>query len=184
MSDPVTRLNAAPAAPVMTKWIERIRGAVGMVVIWVVGWSFVGALLGLLVGALFSPDGIEATRVAGVIRLSIQASVACGGTFSVVLAIAGRRRTFDEMSLPLFAAWGAFAASVVLGLAILGGGVEQFLAPAGLIVASVVVLLGAGSAAGSLALARRADDRELLDAGADIAEVGLTKEERRELLGT
>ncbi len=46
-----------------------------------------------------------------------------------------------------------------------------------------LTLLGAGSAAGSLALARKADDRELLDAGADVAEVGLTKEEKRELLG-
>jgi len=41
---------------------------------------------------------------------------------------------------------------------------------------------GAGSAAGSLALARRADDRELLDAGADVADIGLTEEEKRELL--
>ena len=44
-------------------------------------------------------------------------------------------------------------------------------------------LIAAGSAAGSLALARSADDRELLDAGADVADIGLTKEEKRELLG-
>lgn len=41
---------------------------------------------------------------------------------------------------------------------------------------------GAGCAAGSLALARRAGDRELLDAGADVGEAGLTKDEARELL--
>ena len=46
----------------------------------------------------------------------------------------------------------------------------------------VLPLLAAGSAAGSLALARRADDRELLDAGADVADIGLTEEEKRELL--
>ena len=40
----------------------------------------------------------------------------------------------------------------------------------------------AGSASGSLALARRADDRELLEAGADVADIGLTEEEKRELL--
>ena len=50
------------------------------------------------------------------------------------------------------------------------------------IVASGVALMGAGSAAGSLALARRADDRELLDAGADNDDIGLTEEEKRELL--
>ena len=46
----------------------------------------------------------------------------------------------------------------------------------------VLTLLGAGSAAGSLALARRADDRELLEHGADVADIGLTDEEKRELL--
>ncbi len=43
-------------------------------------------------------------------------------------------------------------------------------------------LMGAGSASGSLALARRAHDGELLDAGADVADIGLTEEEKRELL--
>jgi hypothetical protein len=47
---------------------------------------------------------------------------------------------------------------------------------------SVVTLLGAGSAAGSLALARRTDDQELLEHGADVADIGLTEEEKRELL--
>ncbi len=49
-------------------------------------------------------------------------------------------------------------------------------------IAGVLALLGAGSAAGSLALARRADDRELLEHGADVADIGLTEEEKRELL--
>ncbi len=53
-----------------------------------------------------------------------------------------------------------------------------------MIFVSVVTLLGAGSAAGSLVLARRADDRELLEDGEDVADIGLTEEETRELLGT
>ena len=52
----------------------------------------------------------------------------------------------------------------------------------GLLRTGAVFLLGAGSAAGSLALARRADDRELLEHGADVADIGLTEEEKRELL--
>ena len=47
---------------------------------------------------------------------------------------------------------------------------------------SLVFLLGAGSPAGSLARARRTDDRELLDAGADVADIGLTEAEKRESL--
>ena len=62
---------------------------------------------------------------------------------------------------------------------VLGAPVSELLGPA-----SVLTLLGAGSAAGSLALARRADDRELLDASADVAEIGLTEKETHELLGT
>ena len=55
--------------------------------------------------------------------------------------------------------------------------------PSGLVNATFLALMGAGFAAGTLALARKAEDRELPEAGADVAEVGLTQEERRELLG-
>ena len=42
---------------------------------------------------------------------------------------------------------------------------------------------GAIAASGSLVVARRADDRGLLDAGGDVAGVGLTEKDERELLG-
>ena len=41
----------------------------------------------------------------------------------------------------------------------------------------------AGSAAGTLLLARMSEDRELLDASADVAEAGLSEGEARELFG-
>lgn len=44
-------------------------------------------------------------------------------------------------------------------------------------------LLGAASASGSLALARAADDRELLEEGEQTAGIGLSPDERRTLLG-
>ena len=44
-------------------------------------------------------------------------------------------------------------------------------------------MLGASCAVGSLALARRADDQELLQSGEEAAEIGLTEEEKRQLLG-
>jgi len=101
-----------------------------------------------------------------------------GGAFSMVLGIAEGRRRFDEMSLPRFAAWGAISAFVLFALfGGFGGGLLG-----GMLYGSVYALLGAGSAAGSLALARRAEDREVLDAGADVADIGLTEEEKRELL--
>ena len=83
------------------------------------------------------------------------------------------------MSLPRFAGWGAVGGLLVMLVMFLVYG-----DPVGGILglASVATLVGAGSAAGSLALARRADDRELLEHGADVADIGLTEEEKRELL--
>ena len=93
-----------------------------------------------------------------------------GVTFSAVLGIAGRRRRLDEMSLPRFAAWGAVggllvslipAAMVAVGLATLASnapGVWLLTA----VVGGPVTLGSAISAAGSLALARRAEERALL----------------------
>jgi hypothetical protein len=103
-----------------------------------------------------------------------------GVTFSGVLGFVEGRRSFDQMSLPRFAAWGGVGGLLLslsfVPVAGLGGDVLVILGP-------VFALAGAGCAAGSLALARMADDAELLDIGADPDEVGLTKDEVRELLG-
>ena len=114
-----------------------------------------------------------------------------GAAFSVVLGMTESRRRFDQMSLPRFAAWGALGGLFMsvfkdtIGhflLGLLGTiGVPSFTVTSAMS-AGVVILLGAGSAAGSLALARRADDRELLEHGADVADIGLNEEEKRELL--
>jgi hypothetical protein len=82
-----------------------------------------------------------------------------GVTFSGLLVLAEGRRRFDEMSLPRFATWGAlgglllsavFAKAVSLGWADVAGIVPTF------------ALASAVCAAGSLALARRAQRTALL----------------------
>jgi hypothetical protein len=87
-----------------------------------------------------------------------------GVVFSVVLAIAGSRRRFRELSLPRFAAWGAVAGLLLGGLAVAAGAPVLFI--------GITTLFSATAAAGSLALARMAEKRELLDAGEDAAEAG------------
>ena len=90
------------------------------------------------------------------------------------------------MSLLRFAAWGAvggflLAMPMAMPLLLLLAATD----PTGLYwfgSSVVMALLGAGSAAGSLALARRADDTVLLEHGADVVDIGLTEEETRELL--
>lgn len=108
-----------------------------------------------------------------------------GALFSTVLGIAGRRRRFDELSLPRFAAWGAVgglllslvpAAMVAVGLASLGDSARGlWLLTA--VISGPLALLSAVSASGSLVLARMAEKRALPDAGADMAEVGLAEGE-------
>lgn len=111
-----------------------------------------------------------------------------GVAFSTVLGIAGRRRRFDELSLPGVATWGAIggllvslipAAMVAIGLATPNVPLWRLT----LALLGPFTLGGAIAASGSLALARMAEDRELLGDSHEVADVGLTEEEARELLG-
>jgi hypothetical protein len=89
----------------------------------------------------------------------------------MVLGIAGRRRRFDELSLPRFAAWGAVGgllltlfpfALVAVGLASTEGS-ELSLWQVIATISGPFILLSAASASASLMLARIAERRELLD---------------------
>ena len=99
-------------------------------------------------------------------------------------------RRFDEMSFSRVVGIGGTMAGGLLSAFFLSTGdpLSEFLLSIGdpptlrWLVVGLAALLGAGSAAGSLALARRAHDRELLEAGADVADIGLTEEKKRELL--
>ncbi len=165
----------------MKKWLRRIRGAVGMGLIWALGWAPIGALVGLVVGVLSGAPlgGIAVNYVAMFAVLGFLG----GDIFSTVLQITEGRRRFDELSLPRFTAWGALGGLLLGGLAVMVGLLGPGLSFVDAIIAGTTTLLGAGSAAGSLVLARRADDSELLDAGEEAADVGLTEQETRELLG-
>ena len=163
----------------MKKWLRRIRGALGMGVTWAVGWALVGLLIG--VSSLLLPglpwDSFFEFFDAPLPALAVPGFFG-GVLFSAVLGIAGRRRRFDELSLPRFAAWGAVgglllslvpAAMVTVGLATLRsseGGLWQITA----MISGPLILLSALSACGSLMLARMAVDRKLLEASEDGAE--------------
>ena len=162
----------------MSKWLKRIRGAVGMGLIWGVAWSPVGAIMGLLFGGL---TGFVSAGVSYALN-----GFLAGGAFSVFLTIVEGRRTFDEMSIGRFAVLGGgtLLALQLASFALLAAAGELPLnGPQLGVVAALATMMGAGCAAGSLALARRADDRDLLDAGGDVEDVGLTQEEKRTLLG-
>jgi len=111
-----------------------------------------------------------------------------GVAFSAVLGVAGRRRRFDELSLPAVAAWGALGGLIVsmIPAAMVAMGLATPNVPLWQITVSLLgpfCFGGAIAASGSLTLARKAEDRELLAHGRDVADVGLTDEEKRKLLG-
>ena len=89
------------------------------------------------------------------------------------------------MSLPRFAGWGAAGGFLLSAIFVLAVALVEDPAFIGnlVVLGPVFAVAGAGSAAGALALARRAEDRELLEATEDVAEVGLSESEAQELLG-
>lgn len=148
----------------MRKLWRRVRAAVGMGMAWGAAWFGAGMVLLLIVG----PDAADVPFPLGFGLLGFLA----GGLFSVVLGLVERGRRFDQLSLPRFAGWGAvggllFSVLFVFGVALAGdpgliGGLP-FLAP-------LFAAAGAGSAAGSLGLARLAEDRGRLEGG-DVGEL-------------
>lgn len=159
---------------VVRSWTRRIRGVVGMGLIWAVGGAGVGGMIELLDNVL--PGGLPMASAVDMWPQTLAIPSFLGGVvFAVVLGIAGGRRRFDELSLPQFAAWGAVAGLLLGGLALSRG--------APVIFVGITTLWSAIAAAGSLALARMAAKRDLLASGADAAEAGLTEDEARRLLG-
>lgn len=169
----------------MGKWLRRVRGAVGMGLTWAVGGALIGFGIELVHNVWPNPLGAFVDIWPAVLAYP---AFLGGVVFSVVLGIAGRRRRFDELSLPRFAAWGALGGLLasLFPAALVAVGLATPNAPLWQITLALAVPLTVGSAlaaSGSLALARMAEDRELMAASEDVAEVGLTEEEARELLG-
>ena len=175
----------------MNTWLKRIRGAVGMGLTWAGLWSAVGAVVA--VSTWTNLPGLP-TRLDWIVGFAAQFAVlgfVGGVAFSTVLGVIEGRRRFDQMSLPRFAVWGALG-----GLAMwaargsIGDSVMGFLNTVGVpglnwsyaLSGGIIAILGAGCSTGSLLLARRIDDRELLEAGEGVAGVGQTTREVRELL--
>jgi hypothetical protein len=160
---------------------EGIRGAFGLGLTWAAVWGAFGALLGLVMG--FPEFGID-VAVFFAWRDAAMGFVG-GATFASVLRLAEGRRRFDELRLPRFAAWGGLG-GFLIGAGYWGGWwILSGIAPdmAAVQWLAVPTLLGAASASGSLVLARVADDRQLLEEGAEAADIGLSPDERRTLLG-
>lgn len=161
---------------------RHVRGALRMGLTWAVGWAPVGAVLGSVLWVIHGPPltlmqvmTLNATTL-GVLGF------AGGAIFSILLRLSVGGSRFDELTLPRFTAWGGVGGLLLGALAVAAGLWGAGSIPLiGVTVAGVATLLGAGSAGASLAIARKAKDRELLEDSADMARLGRTRKEARHL---
>jgi len=140
----------------LNKWMRRIRGAFGMGLTWALAWFAAGMALLLVVG----PDAADVPFPLGFGMLGFFA----GATFSGVLGLVDGRRRFDQLSIPRFAGWGAVGGLLFSGIFVLAAGLGVGVL---VVLPPVFALSSAACAAGSLALARKAEEPALLDAGGD-----------------
>jgi len=131
--------------------LRHIRGAIGMGLVWGAAWAVVGSLPRWVFG--FNTDA-PFPIIFGVLGF------VAGFIFSGLVVLAERRRSFDQISLPRFAGWGAIGGLVLSGVfakaASLGWGDVLAIVP-------TFALASAICASGSLALARRARRQALSD---------------------
>ena len=151
----------------MRRWLQRIRGAIGIGVIWAAAWSVAGMVPRWLFG--FNAD-VPFPLVFGALGFI------AGVTFSGLLVLIEGRRSFDEMSVPRFAGWGAVGGFLLSALfaraASLGAGDTFLIVPTFAIACAVC-------ASGSLVLGRRAARRELPGTRGDTSAVRLPRPDGR-----
>ena len=131
------------------KWMRRVRGALGMGLTWAVAWSAFGVLPRWVFGV---PGDLPFPILFGGLGFI------SGVIFSGILVLTEGRRRLDQMSLPRIAAWGAAGGLVIAALFVQG---VHYGAAALVAIPTTFALACAASAAGSLALARKAAQREL-----------------------
>jgi hypothetical protein len=146
----------------MWNWVRRIRGAIGMGFTWGAAWAVAGFVLAVV--TRFQADA-PFPLIFGVLGFI------AGIIFSAVLALTEGGRKLDQMSLPRFAGWGVMGGLLLSALfakaASLGWGDMLAIVP-------TFALASAVCASGSLALARRAESRQLPDSRRDAAKAELT----------
>ncbi|QJR37221.1 hypothetical protein [Gemmatimonas groenlandica] len=175
----------------MHRWLKRLRGTLVMALLWAVGWSIAGLLLGI--SSILLPwlpwDPLFAVFDAPLPALAVPGFVG-GALFSVLLGIGEHRRRFDELSVRRFAGWGAVggllltmipASAVLSGSATGADLAHEFWALTSILVVPLTTL-SAASAAGSLWLARRAKGSRELEAGRVVDDLWLTDGQAKDLI--
>jgi hypothetical protein len=133
--------------------LRRIRGIVGTALTWAAGWGILGAVVSALSIVASGPwDGPPVAKMVflGALFLATYGFIA-GLVFSLVVLAAERRRTLHQLTLPRVTAWGGLGGVLMAAVPVAATG-PSVLTGVFLLMSG---LLGAGSAAASLAVARR-----------------------------
>jgi hypothetical protein len=145
--------------------LRRFRAALSIALFWALVWLPLGVALGLYAGSRPpQPYDVLGRPVAllNFVTAWTMWGALSGGVFAVVLAAAERRRTIENLSTARTAVWGALG-GVALPLLLIV--IDMLRTPVGvrgyswrfpLLVLAVSAALGAGCAAATLGLARRA----------------------------
>ena len=146
----------------MPRWLRVIRGMIGTGLTFAAGVGVVSSLVGLVALLAGELSGRELLEIVG--KLSVVASLV-GVAFSGVLAITAHGRPFDRLSLRNVTALGAGGGLLYFLFIAAMNGARVWSASTAVANLTILILLGGGSAAATLTLARRA--RHALKSGED-----------------
>jgi hypothetical protein len=135
----------------MKSLLRRVRGILGTAFTWAIAWTGLGVGIGALAGIGFGYLVPMALNGAA-------AGFLAGATFAVILSVAERHRTLQDLSLRRVALWGAVG-GLLLSFIPLAFGV-----PVPYLLGPLVINtgIGAGMATGSVVMARRGEGRRLV----------------------
>lgn len=158
----------------MAQWTRRVRGVLGMGLAWAIGGIGVAGVLELIDNVLPAAHGV--TRLVDMWpQLLAMLGFVGGVLFALALGVAMRRKRFDQFTFPQFAGLGALAGAALATFALVTGGP--------IAIALILLVAGTLGGAGSLLVARVAERRGLLHAGARPADAALVDDRAPELLG-
>ncbi len=130
----------------MAEFVKKLRGALGIGITWGAVWGAVFVGLGLIAGLVGGSDMDPAEAPFIMARAGAVFGFVSGLGFGALLAAAEGRKTIRNLSLSRAALWG------VMGTALI-----PLLTPVADSMLFIVCPIGAGLAAASVAIARRAE---------------------------
>lgn len=140
----------------MKNLFKRFRGILGTGLTWAIAWVGLGGVLG----------GLAGFNLGYLLQMALNNAIGgfvAGGAFAVILGIAERQNTLEGLSLKRVALWGGVG-GLLISLIPLAMGI-----PLAYLLGPLVINMGigAGIASGSVAIARKGGNINILGEGRD-----------------